>query len=172
MTEAVFLVRHGRYNRTGLSPEGHVDARQARDELIAKNLGGKALVLTSSAQRAWETATIIAKGLKAGLVLSDRIYEGGNDVEAVEDLDIWLQRALEEAKVSVPAGKSLVVVTHAPMVAVAKGLRSYDASDIGNGEIFEYTPGSWHNQDFRESYVEEVENRIAQSRKGSPPAAG
>lgn len=159
MTEKIFLVRHGRYNRDGLTPEGREDARHARDELLTKGLGGRAIVLSSSADRAMRTAEIIAEGLGALTAESFRMDIGGNRPEAIQNLDDWISRALKEAEASVGDEQQLVVVTHAPLIDVAKGLT---IDGVGHGEVYEYLTGSWNNpgyQDFEATLVDyEISN--------------
>ena len=164
MTETVFLVRHGAYRiGAGLSAEGIEDATRAKDQLLAKNLGGNAMVLSSTAPRAIETAEIIADGLMAGIVPSLRIKEGGNGPQAIQDLDAWIGLAFDEAKLSTPDDKRLVIVTHAPMVAIAKGLHATDTSSVGYGEVYEYTPGSWSNPDYDKDIEGMIEATIARA---------
>lgn len=144
-----YLVRHGSYDRsTGrLDPTGReVHAPSARDELIARGVGSNALLLSSDALRAAETAEIIGEGIGVDPILSEMINQAGNRAWNVQDLDAVVDEALENAGV-VQDGRELVVVTHAPMLAIAR--RARDVNDISFGEVFAYERGSWHNPDFR-----------------------
>jgi broad specificity phosphatase PhoE len=142
----VFLVRHGRYSSEELSFEGRtIDAPKARDELIAKNLGSGAILLTSSLARAFQTAEIIGEGIKSTPLASERIALGSNFVDGIKSLDDFIDRALEELDVKQEIGQPLVVVTHAPTLAVAKEGSTRGANDIGYGEVMEYIPGTWNN---------------------------
>lgn len=158
----IYLVRHGRYEKGNLTEAGRSeDAPKARDALVAKGIGGKALVLSSSESRAVQTAEIIAEGLGAVVVPSKRIAEGGNHTHGVKDLDEFVAKALAEAGLH-KNGESLVVVSHAPMLAVAKGLSVDDYFQVDYGEIVEYAPGTWRNPDYMvgvEMMIEDALNR-------------
>ncbi len=158
MAEKIFLVRHGEYSQTtrGLTGLGReVHAPQARQRLLARGIGEGALILSSAALRAMQTAEIIAEGLPhPNVVSSDLIEDGGNDARHVKDLDDLLARAVAEAQVAVPETGSLVVVTHAPMLAIASGLHGFgDSRKISYGQVMEYEPGSWQNPNFSEPAI-------------------
>ncbi len=144
-----YLVRHGSYDRStgGLDPTGReVHAPSARDELIARGVGSNALLLSSDALRAAETAEIIGEGIGVNPILSEVINQAGNRAWNVQDLDAVVDEALKNAGVA-QDGRELVVVTHAPMLAIAR--RVEDVNDISFGEVFAYERGSWYNPDFR-----------------------
>jgi phosphohistidine phosphatase SixA len=155
MAESFFLVRHGRYDREtmGLTDEGRdIDAPRALSILLAKGLGQGAVVLSSSAPRALQTAEIIAAGLSSEVISSRLIEYGGNDVWGVKDLDVLVSRALSEAEAKPLDDNGLVVVTHAPMVAAAMGRHHFrDVDNIGYGKVVEYQVGTWTNPHFRAS---------------------
>jgi phosphohistidine phosphatase SixA len=142
--ETIYLVRHGAETYGGLNERGFwVDAPSARDELLAHGLGEAAVILSSSSPRAAQTAIIIAEGLRTGVVLSDTMKEAGNSW-GVRDLDAVVEQALYEEGIEIdPSNQDLIVVTHAPMIAIARGLDSADGVEYG--EVFPYLRGSWSN---------------------------
>lgn len=144
--EYSYLVRHGAYTYGGLNERGlMIDAPDARDELLARGLGANAVILSSSSPRASQTAIIIGRGLGADVVLSNTINEAGNSW-AVSDLDAVVGQALKEEGVEIdPANQDLIIVTHAPMIAIACGK---EPADIEFGEVYKYARGSWKNPDF------------------------
>lgn len=157
--ESFFLVRHGRSMRgrsmeDELTPEGIQQARKAGGELLAKGLGASALILSSTAPRAIQTANIIGEELHTSVLQSTRIRLGGLEPQAIKDLDKWVNKALAEAKVPTDSDRPLVLVTHAPLIAIAKGLHPSEADEVDHGEIFEYHVGSWVNS--RYSTLSEV----------------
>lgn len=145
-----YLVRHGDYDldsRNGsLNSKGReIHAPAARDELIARGLGSSAILLSSDAQRAIETAHIIGEGLGIDPILSNTINVAGNRAAGVRDLDKVVATALQEAGVEIDeALHDLIVVTHAPMLAIAKGIEN---SQVKHGEVFTYIRNSWNNPD-------------------------
>jgi phosphohistidine phosphatase SixA len=150
-----YLVRHGKSGRDGLTPEGIREAERARDTLRGLGLGATALLLSSDTKRALQTAEIIGAGLSTPVNPSKRINIGGNEAEVVRDLDEFLQVTLGQLGLSRADGQPLVVITHAPLIAVAKGLTLDDANTIENGEVVSYTPGTW-NGSYHLRVVEEL----------------
>lgn len=145
--QAFYLVRHGNYGMEGgLNTMGReVHAPAAREELLARGLGANTVLLSSDARRAAETAEIISEGLGTEVVLSNLINTAGNRAWNVRDLDAVVEQALHEAGVSIDAAtQDLVVVTHAPMLAVARGVES---DQVRYGEVLTYHRGTWHNPD-------------------------
>lgn len=146
-TGEFYLVRHGNYDHESgcLNAEGRsIHAPSARDRLLARGLGANTILLSSDAPRAAETAEIIGYGIGAKPILSSVINEAGNDAWSVSDLDAVVDRALLEVDIADDATQDLVVVTHAPMLAIARGVESYD---IDFGEVLAYQRGSWNNPD-------------------------
>ena len=142
-----YLVRHGNYDRRSgsLNAEGRqIDAPSARDQLLLRGLGANTILLSSDAPRAVETAEIIGHGLGSEPVLSNMINRAGNGAWSVRDLDALVDLALQEAGITDDVNRDLVVVTHAPMLAIARGVES-DAIDFG--EVLAYQRGSWNNPD-------------------------
>lgn len=94
------LVRHGEYGYLtfdedlGLTEAGQRTAELAGRELLAKQLGQEALILSSDATRAHQTAEILSTTLGEPYTLSHRINIGGNNPEVIEDLDNYLKEAL------------------------------------------------------------------------------
>lgn len=161
---SIYLVRHGRYGSSELSNEGRtIDAPHARDELIEKGLGNGALLLSSSRKRAVQTAEIIGEGLGVPPLVSECVAKGADFVRGIKSLDEFLAKSLIEVDATKEEGQSLVVVTHAPLLAVAKGWFWRGAeNDIGYGEVVEYVPGSWHNRKFSAA-EEELLNEILEN---------
>lgn len=156
-----FLVRHAECYGGALEPKGQEQANSARDELLRRGLGGGALILSSSAVRAMKTAEVIAIGLGVNVYPSKRIEEGGNTPDGVRSLDEWIDRAMGEVGIPI-SDKKLIVVTHAPLIAVAKvGSRDNCSNDVRKGEVFEYPPGTWNNSAFREIWENVVEEKIS-----------
>lgn len=154
------LVRHGAYERRPerLSEIGKEQVAEARDLLVDKGLGGRALILSSDLPRAIETAEIIAAGLEAPVIPSRRIGEGGNHPRGIKSLDDFIDKALGEAGETLPNDTDLVLVTHAPMLAA---IMNVDVKFVAMGEVIEYTVGSWENPKFNEAYQELLEHDIA-----------
>ena len=150
-----FLVRHGRYDYSTkeLTKAGReIDAPAALNDLLLKGLGQGALILSSSARRALQTAEVIAEGLSSEVISSEMIEAGGSDVWGVRDLDEYIGRALSQGNAELQEDGELVVVTHAPMVAAAMGMHGSDAADlIRYGQVVEYQTGTWTNPKFRAS---------------------
>lgn len=152
----VYLVRHGKQERVGgeerLSDKGrHEDAPNARARLLSRGVGHDALLLSSDYPRAIQTAQIIGEGIGAQVVPSKRIGESANRAKGIRSLDDFLSKALAEAGLE-QRESGLVVVTHAPMLAIA--LRRYEedaVESIGYGQVVDYEPGSWQNPNFDES---------------------
>lgn len=141
-----YLVRHGDYDKYGdLSVRGReVDAVAARDRLILAGLGGGAVLLSSDAPRAIQTARVIGAGLGVEPKPSRTINTQGNHAWNVRDLDVVVEEALREVGVDVDPDDNLVVVTHAPMVAIAQRVLM---SEVDYGAVFHYERGSWSNPD-------------------------
>lgn len=160
-----YLVRHGSYNENGggLDAAGREASERARDSLLKCGLGDRALVLCSDAPRAVETARIIAAGICATVAESKRVRIGGTDyISAVENLDDWLARSMSDAGQTLAQDQTLVVVTHAPMIAIAKGLYDSDYSKaVGFGEVYPYIHGSWQNPGFISAFTSMAERKIA-----------
>lgn len=141
-----YLVRHGNYDWTtgGLDAVGRiVDAPKASRHLVDRGLGTRAVLLSSDARRAAETAKIIGDTLGTEPVLSPTINQAGNEARDVHDLDAVIERALQEEGVEIDGTEQdLVVVTHAPMLAIARRVSSME---IGYGEVFTYQRNTWNN---------------------------
>ena len=154
MAEApIYLVRHGKDGYDGnLTPEGIEQSEYARDTLLEVGLGTKALLLSSNAPRALQTAGIIGLGLDTLVHPSQRINTAGSKARIVQNLDTYLEETLRRLGLTMSDGQSLVVVTHAPLIAVAKGLDIFDSGQVMNGEVVEYEPGSWTDLYYDESY--------------------
>jgi phosphohistidine phosphatase SixA len=156
MAEGIhYFVRHG---KTGsecgdqgpmLNREGKAQAEEARDYLIRRGLGHSTIVLSSDLSRATETATIIADGLGTTVLSSRRINIAGNEPTVIRDMDDFLVDTLDSLGENID-NRKLVVVTHAPLLAVLVGRPEYDTDMIGYGEVFTYTPGNWNSSMYDE----------------------
>ena len=160
MAEVIYLVGHGHNNGENLSAAGVIDAERARDQLRAKKLGRDVLLLSSVAERALQTAEIIAQGLNTEVIASPRILAGGNLPRGVESLDSWIEKSAEEVGHSVTSDKELVVVTHLSMLTIAQGLRRDQIRDVPYGKVYEYTPGSWKNSEYDPKSARNLEQYI------------
>lgn len=150
---SIYLVRHGSYDYHTQHLNHHgktIDAPHAAEVLRERGVGSDAIIMSSVLDRALETAGIIGEGLGIQNVYrSVRIAKGGNNVRTIRNLDEFLGKALVECGLDVQSEQPLVVVTHAPMVAAAKGHFDSGASErIGFGEVYPYEPHSWQNPGF------------------------
>lgn len=142
--DKIYLVRHGSYSHSPqeLTIEGKAQSEKAGQELVAAGVRPEATLISSDAPRALQTSAIIASIVETTVVPSQQINLIGNYPESVESLDEMLEAALTEADVT-PAGESLVVVTHQPLLEIA----TFGAL-IANGQVIEYLPQTWHNPGF------------------------
>jgi broad specificity phosphatase PhoE len=95
--EICFLVRHSSYDYDAaqrLTAEGVRQSEAARDELMARQLGGKAYLLSSDAPRAIQTASIIGGGLEVPVLPSKIIRRGSLKPTAVGKLEEFLAQLL------------------------------------------------------------------------------
>lgn len=151
MIDPVFFVRHGAYERAHgeLTSLGIEQAETARMTLNMNGVGDEAIVLASDAPRAHQTAEIIVAGTQRTLLSSTAIKKAGNAAEGVEDLDAYLGETLAEHGVNADQmTEQLVVVTHAPLVALVCGLTTRHADRIPYGEVAPYQPGTWQNPEY------------------------
>lgn len=147
---AIQLVRHGGYNREGLTEAGKLQSVSARELLLAKGLGKNATILSSSALRAIQTAEIIAQVIGNGTVLpSDIIHEAGENPEIVRDLDTVIQASLSEHGID-SVDNNLVIVAHMPLLAMIEHGDRYE--EVENGGVVDYIPGTWINPDYHPNY--------------------
>lgn len=143
----IYLVRHGRAGESELTNDGRREAESARDALRDKGLGRSALVLSSSALRAYKTAEVIAEGLGVDTVLSaPSLDRGGNKPEVIGSLDRVLEACLGGFGIE-EVTDGLVVVTHMPLISLARFGDRYEVTK--NGEVWEYSPGSWTNPEYK-----------------------
>lgn len=167
--ERILLVRHGSYEREtwGLDDEGERQSTKAGQECLGM-VGPDAIVLSSPRLRAMQTAGIIAEqlGMSRELVLaSPRIGYYGESEEGVQSLDETIDRALEEAHFTQTDPFSLIVVTHQPLIDLARrsvhSISDKPFEHTKNGQVFEYQAGSWKNPDYAD-YKEIVGNEKIQ----------
>jgi broad specificity phosphatase PhoE len=137
-----FFVRHGRCDPFTkiLTYEGRADMVIASNHLASRGLGREALILSSSYPRAIESAEIIGRELYSTPFSSSLIADGGEHPRSIKDLDIFLSEALGETGQELRPDQPLIVVTHAPLMAmISRGMPGY-------GEVVEYIPGTWKNK--------------------------
>lgn len=142
MNRPIFFVRHGRYRLEELTEEGRNQSVEARETLLGNGVGRSALLLSSNAPRAVQTADILHEAIGERVIQSELIALAGFAPDAIEDLDSLLTEALESEGQSLEDHYGLVVVTHAPLVAAVKGPRVRE-EHIKYGEVVPYTIGSW-----------------------------
>lgn len=168
---SIFLVQHGEAQHNGvLTPQGELQAQTAAELLTTwRGLGKNALVLSSEAFRAGCTAWIIAHALGTGVAYSPRLTLASENPQIVKELDGFLRHELAVCDVSDAAlpPHDLVVVTHPPLMAVAKGLSPECIDAVNMGEVVEYEEGSWPDV----YYLPHVERFLSAS-AGLRPLAG
>ena len=151
LSRDTLLVRHGQYDQaTGeLNAKGIRDSELAAEDVIYEGLGASALILSSDEARTLGTAKIIADELSSikPVIPSPRIREGGNSPYAVEDLDQWIETALDEAGASLEGTHGLIVVTHEPLIGIAKQA-IHGSKHVPYGFVMQYVLGSWENPHF------------------------
>lgn len=138
------FVRHGEYNRKPevLTPRGKLQAEEAAAVIVARELGPRAVLLSSDAPRALETAGIIGRVSDTSVVASKRINILGNDpdgLKSTEDWEAMLHQALVESGAETE-GDGLIIVAHQPLLEVVTGDKY-----VANGEVVSYDPTAWHN---------------------------
>lgn len=144
----ILLVRHGHDNHeTGeLSGAGIDHAKNALLRLKSKNIGRHALILTSRATRARQTAGLLSVWLSCGLMTgSTEFTRYGSLPAGLESLDSLLGAELAAHNIDTKEIEGLVVVTHAPLIAAAQGFGPSMNYDIAApyGSVTEYVPGTW-----------------------------
>lgn len=147
LTVPTFLVRHGRYDRQTdeLTPDGQQDMLRGHAKLVEHSLGSGALILTSSATRAVQSAGLLYRNIPdSEMFMDDRLATHGNHPYQLDSLDELLHRIAQERGVEPDTYNGLVVVTHAPLIhqAVNHSLRGANEA-IVHGEPYLYELGSW-----------------------------
>jgi phosphohistidine phosphatase SixA len=161
MTEVAYLLRHGDYERDyrgeRLTQLGREQSQQARDDLVARKLGGRAYLLSSDAPRALETAAIIGEGLRVDVLPSPRVRRAGEFAsKVIGSLGKFLSESLTiDAGIDAEPNTSFVVVTHAPLIAQI--VQQPVPNKIEKGRIFEIFT-DWHDLDYDEETSELVLN--------------
>ena len=141
MAELAFLLRHGDYESNyqgeSLTSLGREQSEQARDDLIARELGGKAYVLSSDARRAMETAEIIGEGLGVDVIASPQIRRGSSHRCVVDHLGSFLAGSLRlDGGIEPEPDRPFVAVVHAPLIAALKLRRDNAGIESGRVEPF------------------------------------
>lgn len=146
----ILLVRTGEADslleRSGLSDLGRRQAEAARDELIAKELVPRILVLSSTSPHVVETSQIIGKGLEAEVRVSNRLGLFGVTPELMQGFNANLDDVLAFDLGKLPEDqtvRTLIAVSSAPLIAMALGQESGDYRGIASGSIHPYEPGAW-----------------------------
>lgn len=145
---SIFLVRHGDYdpNTGNLTPEGMVQSVQAAERLVKQGLGSLALILSSSAPRAEQTAHILLDELNTRIIFSDELNTVGNRPQNLDSLDDLLKQELDKNDTALAPGQDLVVVTHAPMINQVIDPHNQGGLRAQNGGVYQYEPGSWDSR--------------------------
>jgi phosphohistidine phosphatase SixA len=129
--------RHGHVdNERQLDKQGRDDAHAMAVQL--RGVGFRGLLLSSSAQRAMQTAEIIKEGIPAqALVSSPYIQSAGEHPAPVANLHDFVGRLLTAAQVAYTAS-DIMVVTHRPLVDAVAGY------ETGFGQVYP-VPDDWQN---------------------------
>ncbi len=154
MTGTIQLTRHGKYEDQpeALTQEGRLQSMEAVTELSRRGLGASAIILTSNAPRAIETATIIANGLRASRLIESRlIRDAGETISMVRSFDGVLEAALGIHDLDPATIGDLVVVTHMPLISLVNHGDPHEITE--HGEVVEYVPGTWSNPDFLDNVL-------------------
>lgn len=160
----IYLVRHGAYmHPEKLTPTGLAQAEQAGDELLALGIGASALVLSSDAPRALQTAERIAAKLGVEKVFGTQFLGvAGLKPECAPTIEAVIEAALHENGLTPPAdGQGLVAVTHQPLLSAVTGDQTYR-----NGQVTAYEVGSWQNPYYSEEMQEYYLPELAEIRTG------
>lgn len=166
--ERILLVRHGSYNHDNekLTDEGQGQSVRAGEECLGI-LGPDAVVLSSPRLRAMETAGVIADVMsmdRSAILASPRIGYFGESEQGLHNLDDTISKALEEAGFTQEDPFGLIVVTHQPLIDMAR--KSVHKNPVlpfnrtKNGQVFEYEPGTWVNPYFADYKETVANNRI------------
>ncbi|MDQ5913448.1 MAG: hypothetical protein QG623_66 [Patescibacteria group bacterium] len=155
--ERILLVRHGNYNRKTeeLNEEGQ-DQSAIAGETCLGMVGPDAVILSSTRLRAMQTAGIIADVLsmdRGSVLPSPRMGRFGEQELGIRNLDETIAIALHEAGFVQDDPFNLIVVTHQPLIDLAresvyKGPLT-DFVSTANGQVFDYERGTWRNPDYR-----------------------
>lgn len=148
----IFLARHGEYadRPEQLTVAGVEQATRAAHDLADQQFES-AIVLSSTAPRAMETAKVFAQKLGTVVVPSVRMNVISNFANGVESLDAALDQALEEAGAATK-GDALIVVAHQPLLKIASF-----GGHIAYGAVIQYQAGTWENPEYT-SYQERIMN--------------
>lgn len=142
---SVTALRHAKYyaDTGSLTPEGVESAQAAGRALQHQLVGERAVLLSSTAPRAVETAERIARVLGgAKVMLSESIYHGGEHPDTIASTDAYLADGLAEAGM-IPDGQTdLIVVTHGPLISEIKGI---SLGRIGHARPMPLPQGAWTN---------------------------
>jgi len=147
----IFFVLYGRdsANTFALAAEGTLDARRARDELVAMGLGERSVVLASTDLRTQETAQIIGAGLRAQVLTGDdRFAWISDDPSRIRNLDGLLEEELWRQYPPLRADdvSGLTVVTGARLVGAVREITHPDTDPfdpVPHGGVVPYKPGTW-----------------------------
>jgi 2,3-bisphosphoglycerate-dependent phosphoglycerate mutase len=96
VTTHLYMIRHGealsgmvdgKHTELGLSPEGIAQAEKLRDRLARTGEIGPDVLISGSAQRAQETAALIAPALRRGFTIDDGVDEWQADDGTMSEED-------------------------------------------------------------------------------------
>jgi hypothetical protein len=165
MANEIYLVQHGDYDwkKDVLINRGREQIDVTRKELLARGLGRQslaargvsegAILLTAKSGRAIESAEIIGdayNGLDSTPLVSEYVSLASNTVPAVRSLAEFIDGALDETGVTREADQPLVIITHSPLMAIAKGIR---AANVRAGSVLEFDTATWNNPQFDPVYA-------------------
>lgn len=143
-----YFVRHAEDGRDGhLTERGIAQAEAARDYLLTEGLGAAAILLSSDAVRAQDTAKIIGDGLGVEVKVVERLSDISNHPERkkldysnsyLEDFEVFIA-GLEKEFLETQEAGPLVMVTHSPLLSrMLINVRDY--SDPENGRVVKWPP--------------------------------
>jgi len=140
-----YFVRHGRYspNTGSLNKDGNNDAATAGQLLYGKGVKSNAVILSSTAPRATETADIIQHTLEAPAVYKSELIEvTGLHPRSIRSMRRIIDLALRHEGITLD-DRQLVIVTHEPVM-----LAMSDRERVRNGEVIPCNIDAWVNEDF------------------------
>jgi phosphohistidine phosphatase SixA len=168
----IFLVRHGDYDddTLHLNDVGRKQAHNAAEVLTKRWHISGTPVFTSWLHRAIETADIIAQGLSgdgAKAIQSEALALAGNHPEVVKELGTLVCGVVNKVAPELEAESPIVVVTHAPLIAVAMDIST---GDVRYGGVYRYDPSVFNNPFYRPRYEAGLDSLIASSIEPSQSA--
>jgi phosphohistidine phosphatase SixA len=148
--ENIHLVRHGHYdgNPEQITEKGISQSEEAAQVLASRELGSVAILLSSDAPRALQTAKIISERLSIEVMPSRRLNIVGNNSDGVASLGVVIEAALAEND-SPAYGESLIIVAHEPLIRCTNL-----GAPVANGQVVTYEDGMWLNRYYSDQRAE------------------